>query len=419
MKTQMLCSGWGRRYPGWVAILSALAGLWLPGRGQTWHRMESGTPNDLTAAHFADARHGYVCGTFGTLLRTVDGGVTWTRVPTPVNASFVSVAAKSAEEVLIGRVGLYRTKDAGGQWDRDVGGYDSFSGSIFDILFTSENEGVFTKGGGIFATSDGGDQWGLVLGTELFLDDLQRAGEDVLFATGGISYSEIFGFTSRGDMARSRDGGLSWEALVQPDLNEIHASVWFDHQSGIVFTFTNKAHRTRDQGDTWELVSDEMRDAEGNPLPAIIMDAALDSANKIVAVDFAGNFLESSDGSVWQVRRGSGEPMVAMTALPDGSLIAVGNAGHIWKRSAPPPASPISPLVTGIAYDYAKRIVTLQAVGTPGRAYRVAISPDLVGWEGGQSHLARESEFSIVVEVPRDVTSTYYRLEELAEPVRE
>lgn len=419
MKTRMLRLNRGRRISAWLSISCALVGFWSTGQAETWHRMESGTTNDLTAVHFADARHGYVSGALGTLLRTVDGGETWTPVPTPVNASFVSVAAKSSEEVLIGRVGLYRTKDAGGQWDSDVGGYEAFSGSIFDILLTSANHGFFTKGGGIFATTDGGDQWDLVLGTELFLDDLQLAGEDALFATGGISYSEIFGFTSRGDMARSRDGGLSWEALALPEINEIHASVWFDHQNGIVFTFTNKAHRTRDQGDTWEVVSDEMHDAEGNPLPAIIMDAVLDSANQIVAVDFAGNFLESLDGRSWRVSRGSGEPMVAMTALPDGSLIAVGNAGHIWKRSASRPTFPISPSITGISYDDAKRIVTLQAFGTPGRVYRVATSPDLVGWVDGQSLTAREEEFSIAVEVPPNAATSYYRLEELAEPVGE
>ena len=64
-------------------------------------------------------------------------------------------------------------------------------------------------------------------------------------------------------------------------------------------------------------------------LPAIIMDAVIDPAGRIVAADFDGNFLESSDGAVWQVTAGSPDPMIALTRLPDGSIIAVGNRGQI------------------------------------------------------------------------------------------
>lgn len=374
--------------------------------------MESGTANDLTAVHFVDARHGFVSGAFSTLLRTSDGGESWTKVPPPVSASFVSVAAKSPEEVLVGRVGLYRTADGGGHWNSDIGGYEAFSGSIFDILFTSANDGFFTKGGGIFSSTDGGDSWQLIIGTELFLDDLQQAEEGVLFATGGISYSEVFGLTSRGDMARSWDGGRIWEVLVHPELNEIHASVWYGGQVGMVFTFTNKAHRTDDMGDTWQVVSESMHDTAGIPLPAIVMDAVLDSRNRIVAVDFDGNFLESDDGEMWQLTSGSEGPMVALTELADGSIIAVGNGGSLWKRSPPRPPSPISPAITGIELDPSKQTVTLQATGTPGRTYQLETSLDLAEWVDGESVTPREAEFSITVEAPPDATSAYYRLED-------
>ena len=133
-----------------------------------------------------------------------------------MNASFVSVAVRSAGDLLIGRVGLYRTRDSGVQWDEDVGGYAAFAGSIFDILFVAPTDGFFIKGGGIFRTVDGGDTWGQVAGTDLFLDDIQHPGGSTVFATGGISYSEVFGFTSRGDMARSQDGGNTWTVSARP-----------------------------------------------------------------------------------------------------------------------------------------------------------------------------------------------------------
>jgi photosystem II stability/assembly factor-like uncharacterized protein len=396
-----------------LSLSAAVAFIPCPSFGQTWTRIRTETAHDLTAVHFADARHGYVTGAFGTLLRTSDGGETWTPVATPVSASFVSVAARSADEVLIGRTGLHRTGDGGSHWDSDVGGFEASSGSIFDILFVSPANGFLTKSGAIFATVNGGTLWQSVADTGLFLDDLHHAGGQTFFATGGITYSEIFGFVSRGDMARSRDGGVTWDVVPaqSPAINEIHAAVWENGQTGIVFTFTNKAHRTTDGGDTWQLLSDSMTDAPGLPLPAILMDAVIDSAGRIVAVDFSGNFLESADGLQWVITPGTGEPLTALTKLSDGSLVAVGNSGNLWKRTPPAPASlPLA--IEAFRYDPDKHSVTLDATGTAGRDYVVEVSRDLAAWEEVQSFTAKAARFSIKAVAPAGAGTAYFRVAE-------
>jgi photosystem II stability/assembly factor-like uncharacterized protein len=383
--------------------------------GQTWTRIRTETSSDLTAVHFADAQHGYITGAFSTLLKTSDGGETWTPVAAPVSASFVSVAARSADEVFIGRTGLHRTGDSGSHWETDVGGFESTSGSIFDILFVSAASGLLTKSGGIFATANGGTQWDPVADTGLFLDDLHHAGGQTFFATGGITYSEIFGFVSRGDMARSRDGGQTWEVLPQPAINEIHAAVWENEQTGIVFTFTNKAHRTADGGDTWQILSDDMKDARGASLPAILMDAVIDGTARIVAVDFSGNFLESADGVQWEITPGSGEPLVALTKLSDGSLFAVGNSGQIWKRPpGDPPALPLA--IEGVRYDSEQHSVTLDVSGTAGRDYVVEVSRDLAAWEEIQSITAKAARFSVKADAPAGAGTAYFRVAETRKP---
>ncbi len=395
-----------------LSLSAALCALPLTAFSQTWTRVRSEAASDLVAVHFADAQNGYIAGALGTLLKTTDGGETWTTVQTPSNVSFVSVAARSADEVFIGRVGLYRTADSGGQWDTDVGGFEDFFGSIFDVLFINANEGVLTKAGAIFATGDGGTQWEMVADTGLFLDDLHHPGGRTLFATGGITYSEIFGFVSRGEMARSRDGGETWDILQTPGINEIHAAIWENEQKGTVFTFTNKAHHTEDGGDTWELLTGEMTDLDGNPLPDIIMDAVIDDTGLIVAVDFGGNFLESIDGTQWVVTPGSGESFSALTKLPDGSLIAVGNSGNIWKR---PPADPVTlPLaIEDIRYDSGKNTVTLDITGTLGADYSLEVSHDLTRWEGTKITTAPASRFSITIDAPSGATKAYFRVAEV------
>ncbi len=48
--------------------------------GQTWSRQTSGTTSYLNAIHFADANHGWAVGRDGNILSTADGGTTWTKI---------------------------------------------------------------------------------------------------------------------------------------------------------------------------------------------------------------------------------------------------------------------------------------------------------------------------------------------------
>ena len=49
-----------------------------------WQLIPSGTTNSLQSIHFADYDIGYVVGEVGTVLKTVDGGLTWQSIQTPV-----------------------------------------------------------------------------------------------------------------------------------------------------------------------------------------------------------------------------------------------------------------------------------------------------------------------------------------------
>ena len=48
--------------------------------GTTWTTLSSGTTNDLNSVYFTDANTGYAVGDTGTILKTIDGGTTWTAI---------------------------------------------------------------------------------------------------------------------------------------------------------------------------------------------------------------------------------------------------------------------------------------------------------------------------------------------------
>lgn len=393
-------------------VITFNLGLGSRAASREWVRIPAPTANDLTSVHFSDALHGFAAGAFGTLLKTADGGLSWSTVPTPVNFSFVSVWSRAPDAALIGRVALYGTVDCGGNWSSDIGGYGAFFGSIFDLLFTTDDTGFFIKEGNVFRTTDGGTQWEQVGGSGQYLDDLHYAGGQTIYATGGLTFIDIFGSVSRGEVERSRDGGMTWAPLPLTAINDIYAAVWFSENSGLVFTFTNRAHRTDDGGDTWSVVTESMVDPNGAPLPALLIDAVSDDGH-IVAVDFAGNFLESDDGAVWTVTSGSPESLSAIMRLPDGTLIVVGNAGNVW-RSAAEVASRVPEIVAlTLGNDGEGETVTIDARGTPGLTYRLVSSPDLRGWTPESTLTPGRADFSFVVGRPSPGTRWFYRIEEI------
>ena len=398
-----------------LSLVTVALVLLLPGKSATareWTQVLTPTANDLTAVHFSDSMNGYASGAFGTLLKTTNGGGSWAVVPTPVNFSFVSVWSHSADSAMVGRVGLYGTDDCGKSWDSDIGGFEKFSSSIFDILFTTKDIGFFIKEGNVFRSDDGGAEWSLVGGSGQFLDDIHYAGGQTIYATGGITFIEINGAVDHGQLERSRDGGLTWAPVLLEGIGDIHAAAWRSEQEGFVFTFSNTAHRTTDGGDSWSLVTDSMVDDEGNRLPAIVTDALIDDDGRFIGVDFNGNLLESDDAATWTVIPGSRDPLSALTKLPDGSLIAVGNGGAIWRSQANQNSHP--PRITGIQLgsDEKGEIVTIDAVGTPGLSYQLTSSKDLsANWTIETSLTPSGSPFQFMVGKP-DTTPWFYRVEE-------
>ncbi len=218
--------------------------------GWTW---SSPVPqgNTIRALTFAGSI-GYAGGEFGTLLRSSDGGLSWTGLATGVTdeisdlgavdsdslvlaadcavrrsddagATFrrlpwtardsrcrvpvVSVAFPAHEVVYLlledGKV--MRSGDGGASWNRmaDVPGtaQDGGPAAATSLTFREPDAGIATTAGGIYTTSNGGVSWSRV--------HSRRGGfEDAVFADEGSAYA-----VGAGAIAKSVDGGRTWLPL--------------------------------------------------------------------------------------------------------------------------------------------------------------------------------------------------------------
>src|SRR5262249_43060458 len=59
--------------------------------GETWTHPDGGTSNQLLGVSFADAQHGTIVGAAGTILRTTDSGETWAPQQSGTNATLLGV----------------------------------------------------------------------------------------------------------------------------------------------------------------------------------------------------------------------------------------------------------------------------------------------------------------------------------------
>ena len=143
-----------------------------------WVKQASGTVNYLYNIHFIDANTGTVVGDDGTILRTTDGGATWTP---------------------------------------QVGGPNAEFGSIFTgVAFTDANHGIVTGHGAtrMLRTTNGGADWffqkhGLGLMTELYSVTFPTATTG--FAVGGFSQVE------RGTILGTTNGGADWSRFTSDE----------------------------------------------------------------------------------------------------------------------------------------------------------------------------------------------------------
>ena len=202
--------------------------------GKTWSRKmamsdtpgRGGNPRPLRAnlmgIQMINETTGFIAGSENTILKTTDGGESWVgsseraRVGETRNNLEGLWFVSETTGWIIGSFGtLLQTTDGGTNWTKQDPGFDN---NLFGIYFVDENTGwISGQEGLILHTSDGGANW-TQQKTES-IDDLH----DIIFVDAMVGWA-VGGYNT---ILHTSDGGKTWAASNIPgsaNLKGVHAT---------------------------------------------------------------------------------------------------------------------------------------------------------------------------------------------------
>jgi len=205
-----------------------------PGHRFTWQAQTSGVAARLRGVSAASEHVVWASGEKGTVLRTADGGATWTKLTVPDAAAldFRDVDAVSDSTAYLLSIGkgtasrIFKTTDAGAHWQNQFTNEDpaafydamTFWDARRGLAISDSVNGSFV----ILTTRDGGATWTRVPAGALppALPNegaFAGSGTNIAVAAGGRAWIGT-GAAARSRVLRTADGGATW-AIAETPLN--------------------------------------------------------------------------------------------------------------------------------------------------------------------------------------------------------
>lgn len=211
----------------------------------------SGSQASLEDVRFHDAMLGISVGDSGTIIRTVDGGDNWTRLPSIGPSTLIRVRFFDAQNAIV--IGnnpaiLLQTEDAGQNWSATV---DSTS-NYYDLVVLNDSVALISTYEALLRTQDRGKSWSVHydgpaidrLGLMSFID------EQI-----GFSIRAWSGFGPAFSIQKTVDGGSTWTEtpmLTGQNPTVLEALVYLSDSTGFAAGWYNPhLVKTTNSGADW------------------------------------------------------------------------------------------------------------------------------------------------------------------------
>jgi photosystem II stability/assembly factor-like uncharacterized protein len=271
--------------------------------------------NQISDIDFVSKRTGWAVGTYGSILRSVDGGLTWRRQTSGTRMNLYGVAAVDAKTAwAVGQGGvILRTVDGGRTWRRQ----NSRTTRTFFSISAQSAQAACAVGhrGVVRVTGNGGSTW-LLRSTKRVVP---------LFASTFVG-KHGWAVGADGTIVATSDGGHNWTRQPRKVSATLYAVAFFDRSCGVALGSGSVLLYTRDGGRTWG------RSRTGG-LPTI-RAARMVSRNVVHAVGGDGSLLRSADGGrTWTRRQLPLKTLTGALEVHQGRAWAGGVGGVITRSS--------------------------------------------------------------------------------------
>ncbi len=206
--------------------------------GNTWERKESNTDSHLLRIFSLDGEFCWAWGVWNeyVVLQSKDSGESWERMNLINNKSVQSLFFQTRMKGWMGVGGsaLYKTTDGGISWTHNFSG-----GACFDIYFISDSVGFIGTSQHLYKTTDGGDSWGIVPDVPGMIKRIQFYDNKI-----GLMVSE------NGEVIITHDGGETWE--VKKVVDYMLQECTFIDSTKFVIMSVRRYLISHDGGLTWK-----------------------------------------------------------------------------------------------------------------------------------------------------------------------
>ncbi len=263
-----------------------------------WAVINSPVTTDLTAVHVVNNNVAWICGVGGVVLRSVDGGNTWTKVTNVTgNPDLYAISGLNESNVLVGDgVGsIWRSTNGGSTWTK----VSTNSGSFINVVDYVSETLAYAQGDPIsnvwrlLKSTDGGATWSLattltgVSGEAGWNGSYDRIGTNIWFGTNktkiyksstglegpwtsgatgtsvnsyGVAFSDANigiatvndGTSTGGKVMKTTNGGTTWSQVSFPVTGTANLVDFIDGTPKVwIGTFSNGIFHSTDYGNSW------------------------------------------------------------------------------------------------------------------------------------------------------------------------